>query len=88
MESKQQINQIAQIICKSCFDSMDSVFDCNASEKPCKRAIDKAQALYDASCRIVENNNTVCPVCGQEMDETYHGRHYCKNCENNLKGKK
>lgn len=31
-------------------------------------------------------NKTVCPFCGNEMDETYHGRQYCYDCENKLKG--
>ena len=28
-----------------------------------------------------EKLKTVCPVCGQEMDETETGRQYCKECE-------
>ena len=35
----------------------------------------------------IDTEKIVCPVCGQEMDETYHGRHYCKNCDDKLKGK-
>lgn len=22
-----------------------------------------------------------CPICGVKMDETYNGKHYCKDCE-------
>ena len=28
-----------------------------------------------------EETKEVCPVCGQEMDETETGRQYCKKCE-------
>ena len=126
MNEKQQINEIAKIICKSCFDSKDSVFDCNASERPCNGAVDKAELVYnnffkkalkkfadqvkmrfyyhfdeimpsimaDEIDKIlkedfgIDTEKIVCPVCGQEMDETYHGRQYCKNCDDKLKGKK
>lgn len=33
-----------------------------------------------------DNPSLVCPVCGKEMDETYLGRQYCKECEERLKG--
>ena len=30
---------------------------------------------------------TVCPVCGKEMDGTEHGRQYCENCKAKFEGK-
>lgn len=30
---------------------------------------------------------TVCPVCGKEMDGTEHGRQYCEDCKAKFEGK-
>ena len=27
------------------------------------------------------NNKNYCPICGKEMNETYLGRQYCKDCD-------
>ena len=33
----------------------------------------------------ITRKKPICPVCGKEMDETYLGRQYCKECEVKLK---
>ena len=77
-----EILELAEIICKGCFDKNDSVFDCIESEKPCYSAKKHAENIYKAGYRKVVS---VCPVCGKEMDTTEHSRQYCKECEEKWK---
>ena len=80
-----EILDMAKIICKSCFDSKDSVFDCNANKRPCESAIKHAETLYKAGYRKIYIKNPLCPICGRKMDETEHSKQYCKECEEKWK---
>lgn len=79
-----EILDMAKIICKSCYDSKDSVFDCNASKRPCESAINHAKSLYKQGYRRIYIGNPLCPVCGKKMDGTEHGRQYCESCREQL----
>lgn len=81
-----EILDMAKIICKSCYDSKDSVFDCNASKRPCESAINHAKCLYKNGYRQVLGYvyHGVCPICGNKMDGTEHGRQYCESCKEQL----
>lgn len=48
--------------------------------------IDDKNLSIDEFCNFKVKETIVCPVCGGEMDETYMGTHYCKNCEEYLLG--
>lgn len=38
--------------------------------------------------RPVYLSSSFCPICGNEMDGTEHGRQYCQDCKEKLKGEK
>lgn len=46
--------------------------------------VDDKNLSIDDFCNFIGKETLICPVCGNEMDETYRGTHYCKNCEEYL----
>ena len=80
-----EILDIAKMLCKSCFDDKDSVFDCNANKRPCESIIKQAEDLYKQGYRRIYTGNRLCPVCGKKMDGTEAGKQYCKECEDRYK---
>ena len=42
--------------------------------------------LFMKVTKMETNNKIICPICGKEMDETENGKHYCYDCEQELKG--
>lgn len=67
--------------CIFIYEKSDIVSDCFIVCPECN-----AKFYHSILNKMDESANSFCPICGKEMDETYHGRQYCKDCENKLKG--
>ena len=64
---------------------MDKTFDkikAFCQDCPAWDGADCSRNPYTQGCL---KDKVVCPVCGKEMEETYHGRQYCAECKEKLR---